>query len=149
MWFCSFAEEIRTIGIAVKQLARERLGHHASLCIAIDRQADQCSPDRQTRDERAGAINRVDHPDMTAIDIFRAIFFAKNAVIWKLAPDDCTNRAFRSTVGFRDRIKSRSVFVVDLVELAKPWQGFSSCDRSDFGKKCLINQQSQSPVSIR
>uniref|UniRef100_UPI00211B63EA hypothetical protein n=1 Tax=Cellulomonas iranensis TaxID=76862 RepID=UPI00211B63EA len=67
---------------------------------------------------------------MTAIDIFRAIFFAKNAVICKRAPDDCTNRAFCSTVGFRDLINFRSVFVVDLVELSNPCPGLSSRDRN-------------------
>ena len=54
--------------------------HHAVAGRAVAREADQRAPDRQAGDEGAGAVDRVEHPDVFRVGPLGAELLAQDAV---------------------------------------------------------------------
>src|SRR5215208_8137327 len=73
----------RRTTVAAEALASERLIHDAKDRLAETRQCDQCAPRRHAADERLGAVDGVQHPNVFGIGTLLAEFLADNAVVRK------------------------------------------------------------------
>src|SRR5690606_17580007 len=117
----------RAVAVGIVEFACEGLGHHAGNSDILDCESNERTPERETGNEGARAINRIDHPLMPALLSFRAIFLANDAVIGKFCGNDATDCLFRGTVSFRYRVETSLIFVDHIAALAKPRQGFRRC----------------------
>jgi len=70
----------RHAAVAGEALAGEGLVHHAVDRYALAGQPDQRAPDRDAGDEGAGAVDRVEHPDIVGVGVLGAEFLAEDAV---------------------------------------------------------------------
>ncbi len=91
--------------VADVALAGEGLRHHAEGRRAAARQADQCPPHRQTRDEGARPVDRVEHPDVLGVESLGAVFLAENAMVGMMGADQRPHRRLRRPVRHRHRIE--------------------------------------------
>ncbi len=87
-------------------LAGERLLDHAHHRPAVLLQADQRAPDRHPGNEGARAVDRIDDPDIFAVEPNIAVLLAENAVLGKVLFDQRPDRRFRSAVALRHRIEA-------------------------------------------
>jgi hypothetical protein len=71
--------------------------------LAAVQQGDERAPERQARDERLGAVDRIQHPDEFGVDALIAEFLAHDAVPGKLPADPRAHQFLRPAIGDRDR----------------------------------------------
>src|SRR5690606_34877699 len=95
----------------VEQLADEGLRHHPGDGIALLRQADERAPERDTGNEGARTVNRVDHPDMVARHVLRAEFLTEDAVTGTLRADQGADRLLGLAVRLGHRVEAALLLV--------------------------------------
>src|ERR1700728_1493022 len=94
--------------------------HGAVERLAMPRQRDKRAPCGHAADERLGAVDRIEHPDVFGVGTFGGEFLAHNAVFGERPVDQSAHGRFRGTVGGRDRIEAaRSALVLDAEGRAK------------------------------
>jgi hypothetical protein len=109
----SFSEAQRRTAVATKTLADIGLMHHPEHGSALVQQRDQRAPDRKAGDERLGAVDRVQHPDIFGVLALIAEFLADNAVLGEVGLDQPPHHRLRGAVGLGYRIEIAGAFVVD------------------------------------
>ena len=109
----------RGAAVAGKTLARERLVHQPEHRFAEPHQADQSAPGQHAGDERLGAVDRIEHPDIFGVGMLGAVFLAENSVIGKLLADERAHALFRRAVGRRHRVEAADFLVLDRESGAK------------------------------
>src|SRR5690606_26698030 len=92
-------------------------------------ETDQRAPERQTRDEGARAVDRVDHPHMAVIWLFGAKLLPQDAVLGKFGPCNAADRQFSFTVGLGNRVKTVCKLGGDITLAAKSREGLRSRSR--------------------
>jgi len=85
------------VAIRPEAFAREGLAHHPQLGPAVDRQPDQRPPDGQATDERAGAVDRIEHPSNTPA-ARQPEFLAEDGMVGEMRTDLGADRDFRLPV---------------------------------------------------
>ncbi len=111
------------------QFAGEGLRHHAGNGVAVDRQPDQRSPHRQAGDEGTRAVDRIDHPDMPAVDVLAAMFLAENAMVGILSRYQRADDPLGLAIGFGHRVETALFLVGHRALAAEARQG--------LGRRCL------------
>lgn len=91
--------------VADVAFAGEGLGHHAEGRPSTALQPDQRPPHRQTRDEGARPVDRVEHPDVLGVEPLGAVFLAENAVVGMVGADQRPHRRLRRPVRHRHRVE--------------------------------------------
>jgi hypothetical protein len=95
---------------------------------AILMQADQRSPDRHAGDEGARAVDRIDHPDIFAVEPDIAVLLAENAVIGKMLLDQRPDGQLGGPVALGHRIETARFLVrrhrgrSESAAASRPWR---------------------------
>ncbi len=87
--------------------------HHAEDRLAEPRQSDQRAPGRHPADERFGAVDRIEHPNVFGIGAVVAEFLADDAVIGKGAADQGPHRALGGAVRLGHRVETSGDLALD------------------------------------
>ena len=91
--------------VAGETLAGERLVHHAIDRNALAGQANERAPDRDAGDEGAGAVDRVEHPNIVGVGILGAEFLAEDAMGREGALDQVAHHVFAGASALGDGIE--------------------------------------------
>ena len=75
-------------------------------------QADQRAPGGQAGDEGAGAVDRIEHPDVFRIRLLGAEFLADDAVGREAALDELAHGRLARPVGLGDRVERAAAGLV-------------------------------------
>ena len=78
---------------------------HAEYRGTVMHQRDQRAPDRKAGDERFGAVDRIEHPDVIGIFALVAEFLADDAMLRKAGIDHPAHHRLGGAVGFGDGIE--------------------------------------------
>ena len=105
--------EICAAMAADKPLAGEGLVHQTEQRHAVSREPDQRAPDRQSDDEGAGPVDRIDHPAIFSVRIERAELFSQNSVVGIGFREPRADRGLSVAVGDRDGIEEIASFMVN------------------------------------
>lgn len=154
-----------------RRLLRERLVDTAKHRVAMLQQGDQCTLGRHAAHEGAGAVDRIDDPDILRVVAFAAKFLANDAMIRCHLGEQRAHGLFGRAVGCGDGIEaSVAELVVRHQGCAVLWQDRRTgrigepvkqgtiivqretlsgrpppCDRSTFGAKAGRRYQSVQP----
>jgi len=110
--------------------------HHAGDRHAPVFETDQRAPDRQAGDEGAGAVDRIEHPDVFGIDPLAAEFLAENAVLGMALGQEIAHRPFRRPIAHRHRVEGDALeLVLDLHPRAEVRQDRPPGDLGQFVEK--------------
>ena len=76
-------------------------------------QTDQCAPDRQAADKGFGAVDRVEHPAISAASRPVVEFLAGNAVTGIFGDDKIAHGGFSAAIRLRDGVERVDAFIGD------------------------------------
>src|SRR6185295_7694084 len=128
-------------------LADRGLVHHAEHRRALVQQRDQGAPDRKSRDEGSGAVDRIQHPDIFGVLALIAEFLADDAVLGKVGLDQAAHHRFGGAVGLGNRIEVAGALVVDRERGPEERQdGFAGRRREAADEGCEIDDRHGCPL---
>ena len=127
-------------------LAGKGLVHQAHHGPAIAIEAHQRSPDRHAGDKGPRSVDRIDDPDIFALQPLRAMLLAENAVIRIMFADQRPDRLLRRPVAFGDWIETAGQLVVDIQAGAKPRQGLGGGGGGERLEEFAVGQHVMSLV---
>ena len=113
---CPALEQTGTGRAAEKDFIQTGLTDHPDAGPAFGAQGDQIGPERQAGDEGAGAVDRIQDPDVVGLRPVLAIFLADDPVIGISGCDQGAERRLCLTVGLGDRIEGTGAALVGLLK---------------------------------
>src|SRR5690606_17719475 len=105
---------------AVEQLAMVWVGNRADMRLAVNQQANGNAPVVQAINKAGRAVDRIDHPDATGLEISRPTLLAEKTVLWKLLGKASTNEILDARVGDADHFLPVVTLVLHIQRLALP-----------------------------
>ena len=107
---------------------------------AVFVEADERAPDGNAGDEGAGAVDRIDDPDMAAVRLHHAMLFAEDAVVRIAALDQAPDRQLRRPVGLGHRVEAAGLLVGDVGAVPEPRQRLRAGRIGERGEKVQISR---------
>src|SRR5688572_24547917 len=95
------AAKARAAAVTEEALAREGLVHHPKDRLTRAAQADQRAPGRKPGDEGAGAVDRVEHPDVIRVLLLGPEFLPDDPMGREAALDELAHGGLPGPVGLR------------------------------------------------
>ena len=98
--------------VAAEVFAGEGLVHKSVDRLTVAHQRDQRTPGRHAGDERFGAVDRIEHPDVFGVSALVAELFADHAVLGEVGPDQRPHGLLCRPVGRRHRVEVAAAALV-------------------------------------